>query len=129
MHLLFTLVEILASLAICGVGAHFFMQVVLTYQITPSHLRVVLFGLLPVCAIPLCDATVKKMTHRDLITSPDFFRYSTMVNRLFVREFVFIRKRSGFSRYIIISPDNPDEFIIKLIESGATRESCGGPLN
>ena len=118
MHLLFTLVEILAGLAICGAVAHFFMRVTLIYKITPSHLRIALFGLLPVYRIPLRDAVVRKLTYLDYLASPYRFKCLWMPNRIGWR-YVLICGKTGLIRCVVVSPADPDNFIERLVASGA----------
>jgi hypothetical protein len=121
MQLILTILEVLASFAIAAVGAHFLGQVVITYQVTSTHLEIVLLGLVPLFCIPLRDADVKRLTHRDYLTSPDGYKYLWIMNRLFAQGYVLIHRRSGIFRYIVLSPSHPDDFIEKLVAGGAEK--------
>lgn len=122
MQLILTILEVLASFAIAAVGAHFLGQVVITYQVTSTHLEIVLLGLVPIFCIPLREAGVRRVTHREYLTGPDGYKYLWFMNRLFARGYVLIHRRSGVFRYIVLSPSHPDDFIDKLVAGGAKRE-------
>ena len=122
MKLILTTLEVLASFGIAAVGAHFLMQVVITYQVTSTHLEIVLIGLIPIFCMPLRDTRVKRVTHRAYLTSPDGYKYLWIMNRLFARGYVLIHRKGGIFRYIVLSPSHPDDFIDKLVAAGAIKE-------
>ncbi len=119
MQLMLTIVEVVGSFAIAAVGTHYLGQVVITYQVTSTHLEIVLLGIVPMFCIPLRDAEVRRVTHRDYLTSPDGYKYLWIMNRLLVRGYVLIHRRTGIFRYIVISPSHPEDMIEKLVAGGA----------
>ena len=122
MKVILTTLEVLVSFGIAAVGTHFLMQAVITYQVTSTHLEIVLLGLVPIFRIPLREAGVRRVTHREYLTGPDGYKYLWFMNRLFARGYVLIHRRSGVFRYIVLSPSHPDDFIEKLVAGGAKEE-------
>ncbi len=122
MDIWLTALEVTAAFVILAVGGHFLAQIVITYQTTPSHLKIALFGVLPVWRIPLHDTGVRRITYGDSLRSHNGYKYLWIMNRLFVRGYVLIHRRQGIFRYIVLSPANPNAFIDRLVAAGATRE-------
>ena len=122
MELILTIIEVLASFAIAAVGSHFLGQIIIAYQVTATHLEIVLLGLVPIFRIPLHGAGVRRVTHRKYLTSPDGYKYLWVMNRLFARGYALIHRSSGMFRHIVVSPSHPDDFIEKLVAAGAARE-------
>lgn len=122
MELILTIIEVLASFAIAAVGSHFLGQIIIAYQVTATHLEIVLLGLVPIFRIPLHGAGVRRVTHRKYLTSPDGYKYLWVMNRLFARGYVLIHRKGGILRYIVLSPSHPDDFIEKLVAAGAIKE-------
>jgi hypothetical protein len=86
------------------------------YRLTDSEIEVLLFGLVPESKTKLQDIVeVRKVSFSELLPwknleSVGWFRLS---NRLW-GEGVLVRRKRGFFRNFVITPDQPDEFVEEL---------------
>ena len=125
MGILLTTLEILGSLALCAIGARFLIQCVITDKLTPSGLRISLFGVLPFYCVFLQGSSVERITCRHCLTRPGAYKWLWIVNRPFSRDYVLIHQKTGMTRYVVISPSDPAMFIDKLVTRGAFRSEHG----
>ena len=80
MDIWLTALEVTASFVILAVVGHFLAQIVITYQTTPTHLKIALFGVLPVWRILLHDTGVRRITYRDSLGSHNGYKYLWIMN-------------------------------------------------
>jgi hypothetical protein len=96
--------------------AQFFGRLVVSYKITDSSIEVRLFGLVSESKTQLKDIVeVRKVTLGEMLPlkNPKSIGWFRLGNR-FWSDGVLIRRKRGFFRSFVISPDKPDEFVTEL---------------
>jgi hypothetical protein len=89
----------------------FFGKVFITYRLGQNDLRVNLFRVIPIMVVPLASiTTIQRITQLKWATSglADLFCSRVFAERL------MLTKSSGFFKEVVITPDNPDQFIVEL---------------
>ncbi len=83
------------------------------YRVTDDEIQIVLFGRIPLRRIPVRDIVeVRRVANTAInpISNPEVFYSERWGNRIWGNT-VFIQKARGLSRRLLITPDDPDEFI------------------
>lgn len=114
-HLLVTaLIAVFLSTLIFG------LQWVFSYRIKGRTVEFVLFNAVPIYRLSFDKIeTVREVTWPEIILIlPTIF---FLTNRMFVRRFVLIEKRSGFPRRVAITPLDPGKFIDEIHKSKNTQ--------
>jgi hypothetical protein len=118
-------IVIFAILFFVGLDFLFFGKVFITYQLKASELRVMLFRIIPVMVIPLeLINKIERITQLRWMMSgiADIFCSRVFAARL------LLRKSTGFFKEIVITPDNPDQFIAEVkrrVKEKTSREKTG----
>jgi hypothetical protein len=92
---------------------------VFRYRITKDSLQFVVFGKIPYMSIKLANiAEIREVSFKEAtFQKPLVWRCG---NRLWGK-IVLIRRKKGIIKTILITPDNPDEFISEIRESTRTQ--------
>jgi hypothetical protein len=109
-------------------GYFYSLRYVFQYSVTETHLRIRLFGLLPVRNIRL-DSIVDARIIRAWADTQPFsteFRFPYLIaerwpSYVFQKRGIFIQKQTGLIRYLILSPKNPEEFLNRIRHSEVVR--------
>jgi|GEM_PF-6867556 len=96
------------------VGMHFVLRLIWSYRIKNGAFEIVLFRVLPVYRLPLEDIELVRAGHPNgwLI-----FRTLDWRNRVFTTQYVLIKKRMGWFRYLAITPGDAENFISQITVS------------
>ena len=85
-----------------------------SYTISKDSIRVVLFGKIPLFRIPFSNiAEIRKISFKEALIDIEYFSTLRFGNRIW-GDGVLIRRKEGFFKIIVITPDNADEFISKI---------------
>lgn len=96
------------------------------YEVGSRAIEIKLFGVAAVRRIQLQDIVeIQTISWTQTLPFAKGFRPAFLVaerwpSYIFSTRGVFIRKRSGISRFLVLSPQNPDEFVRKVLESQRT---------
>jgi hypothetical protein len=85
------------------------------YKVSKSNIQIVLFCFIPVFYISLENIIdIRKISALEMLS-----RIFTVhwVNKLYSKEYVLISRKSSFFSGLIISPDDADGFIAKVLEN------------
>lgn len=117
------LVLLLVALAACAVivGYLYSARHIVQYSIDRDTLRVKILGVLTVRSVPLGDIEEIYVISAWWDTLPFSRRFrlpflfaERWPSYVFQRYGVFIRKRTGFSRYLILSPEDSKAFVLQV---------------
>jgi hypothetical protein len=109
--------SLVAVIAMAMLFAQFVMRYVYSYDITTSAVRILLFTRIPVVVFPLADTYyLAKCSPSEYVNPWSAIRFG---NRLFGPG-LMLRCRRGLMSSVIISPDNPDLFIVRFNELRAS---------
>jgi len=103
---------------VLGILAYLYaLRYIVQYRSDNTYLRIKLFGVIPVRRIRIQDIVeIQPLSlspfRRDFRAAPIWAE--TWPSYIFTRTGVMIRKRSGFSRRLILTPRDPDEFMRAL---------------
>lgn len=101
------------ALAVAFLVVEFGFRHVLVYANTPTHLEVRLFGCIPVYRVALRDVVDAAPWHFSFADITAMFTTLRLGNRI-AGTAVVIQRRSGFPRYVVITPDDPAGTIAAL---------------
>ena len=90
-------------------------RLMVSYTFTPESLNVYSFGIIPRAKIKYSDIGHVERTH-DINSRGAIDRFSTILdvaNQLH-GEGIVIEKKTGLYMYVVLSPDDPDQFLAKL---------------
>ena len=103
------------------IGNLYAARYIVRYTVGKETLRIELFGLFPVRRIKLEDIVEVKIISAWIDTLPfsKEFRLPFLIaerwpSYVFQKKGVFVRKKTGVSRFLILSPENPEEFTNKI---------------
>jgi len=103
-------------------GYLYSLRFIFQYRVEGDSIRIKLFGLITIRRILLND--IKEIEIVPCWSFPSLpFTYAEMwPSWVFTKTGVLVRKRTGLSRVLILTPENPLEFIatVKRLQSGET---------
>ena len=92
-------------------------QWIIRYQTTKEAVRIRLFGVIPLRRIKPDDiAEIRLISWTDTFPlsrnfQPEYLWAERWPSHIFQKQFVFIRKKTGLSRVMILSPRDPQQFV------------------
>ncbi len=87
----------------------FALRFIYSYDVEGGTIRIILFSAIPVARIPISDVVqVTRASPRGLWLNPWYAL--RLGNRIFGHA-VLIKRRDGWIKSIVITPDDPDQFI------------------
>jgi hypothetical protein len=90
----------------------FFMHRVYVHEITEEAIRVRLFGLLTLRKVLLKDIESIEVVQTQELPDPTvMFHAEKWPGKPFAKEGILLRKRTGVSRVLLMSPEKPREFV------------------
>lgn len=103
---------VIVLLGIVAGTFQFFGRYVINYQLNDASLTIVVFGFIKVMKIPYADiGDVREMTFKETLRpSLTTLRFG---NRIF-GNIILIERKAGLVRRVLITPDDPSDFISKI---------------
>ncbi|ULA63921.1 MAG: hypothetical protein LZF86_110621 [Nitrospira sp.] len=93
----------------------FFMHRVYVHEVTKDVIRVRLFGLVTLRKVLLKEIESIEVVRRLELPDPTvLFHAEQWPGRPFAKEGILVRKRTGISRTLLMSPDNPNNFVLQV---------------
>ena len=90
----------------------FFMHRVYVHEVTEEAIRVRLFGLITLRKVLLKDIEAIEVVRRLELPDPTvLFHAEQWPGKPFAKEGILVRKRTGVTRALLMSPDNPEDFV------------------
>lgn len=91
------------------------MNRIFVHEVTPTAIRVRLLGFVTLRKVPLTDIeSIDLVNTTDLPDPTVMFYAEKWPGKPFAKEGVIVKKRTGLSRTLLMSPDRPAEFIEKV---------------
>ena len=91
------------------------LRFVFKYEVDQYFFRVKLFGIITLRRVSLGDIETINIVEGWKWPDPSaFFFAERWPNQVFTKRGVLIKKRTGLSRFLFLSPENPEEFILKI---------------
>jgi len=88
------------------------MHSVYAHELTEEGIRVRLFGLVTLRRVLLQDIeSIAVVQNLELPDPTVFFYAEKWPGKPFAKEGILVRKRTGVSRVLLMSPENPREFV------------------
>lgn len=111
----------LAAAVMSAVAALFLVRAVVGYRVGRDAIEFLLFHVLPIYRVPFTKIKIiRKASWPEVLLRLPTILFLT--NWIFVRSFVMIEKRSGFSRRIVITPPDPNKFLREACAAGGRLE-------
>jgi len=92
-----------------------YMNRVYMHEVTPDAIRVRLLGFMTLRKVPLAEIDSIELVATNNLPDPTVVFYAEKwPGKPFAKEGVIVKKRSGLSKVLLMSPDKPAEFIEKV---------------
>jgi hypothetical protein len=107
--------------------SQFVARYIITYRLADGMIQVLFFGIIPVFVMFISAIiAVRRVSALEIFSNPILLVFATKLgNRLWTNQPVLIRYRPWLNRYVIITPDNPDEFVAEVQKQLADQPSIG----
>ncbi|SPP63195.1 hypothetical protein [Nitrospira lenta] len=127
-EIIVVLFGLLVILPLFGFYLHY-MNRVYVHDVSGDAIRVRLFGLVTLRKVSLKDIETIEVVRRLELPDPTvMFHAEQWPGKPFAEEGILVRKRTGISRTLLMSPDNPRSFV-ELVNRRLTRDTKGDRLN
>lgn len=114
------------AVAVFLIGYLYSLRYVFQYEVEKDALRIKLFGFIPVRRVRLDDVDeIALITWRETVPLSKGFRFPFLIaerwpSYVFQKRGVYLRKKTGVIRFLILSPKDPQGFVRKLRNSSAS---------
>jgi hypothetical protein len=110
-----TLIEIILAVFILLIVIHFITRYVYNYKLQDSGIRIMLFRIIPLVLIPYnYIKDIRRVTWVSYYKTIGIGVYLHCPSRIWGHHVLIEDKKKRISRYTLITPDNPDEFIAEV---------------
>ena len=89
----------------------YFMSIIYHHEVTQDAIRIRFLGFMTLRKVGLSEIESIEVVDTLKLRDPTIFFYAEKWPGKFGKEGVLIKKKSGLSRVLLISPENPGEFV------------------